>query len=80
MKPKNIDDLVTCNCLMSVMSIGYNFNQTKQTLLNGMKEEDKSKMNKYLDDLFYTYIKPIEQFSKYDEMDIVPVLESVITF
>jgi hypothetical protein len=72
---------INLNSLCITMDIaGLNLHQCKEALTKGMNESDKIQWMNKIDDWFYTYIKPIEAYSNYDQLIDFPKRQVQHTF
>ena len=65
----NPNDLFRVNAMILLMDSGMTFEMAKMKLMGDMDRVNRSKWNKLLNDLFYAYIKPIENYSNYDKLE-----------
>ncbi len=76
-----MEDIMFLNAMcLSFDLLGMNLNQCKEALTKGMIGVDKEEWCEKLDELFYTYIKPIPAYSHYDQLIDFPKREIQHTF
>ncbi len=64
-------DLIMLNAIIMCLDTGNTWSMVKKNLLGSLEASNRTKKSIYLDDLFDSYIKPIEAYSNYDRIDSV---------
>jgi len=64
-------DLIMLNAIIMCLDTGNTWSMVKKNLLGSLEASNRTKKGIYLDDLFDSYIKPIEGYSNYEKIDSV---------